>query len=820
TKGDDFDGAVTSVGTALINFANDVRPIKRRLQTLKADAESFQSKISGDEDWREDEDKINELDSLNNDILQAVFEYQRAERECANTITALFGGTTFVATEPGEQGSLGANQVAHGTSEALKDIETPWVTPQEHDAPWWEDVGNGIKDFGVGIAEDLGALVGLYGEGGWGVSSWSEWGSNLKNNWGDTLNGLGSLVGFYGKDGWGVSSFGEWWGNFSSGWTEFAHAVVPWREWGDRPGYVITQSVLNIGSMALGGAGVVKALAKGARKVGGDGSETSGDTNGDTDSNGQPSDGQLQGLQQIGNRPGQQSTQDLQNQLDDMSLDQDQLQGLQNSLDDAEALENRATPVGGGNDPVDVDPAFNNGNGGQYQSTGNGGGSPGGSGGPGGGSPDGPGSGGHPSDPGGPGGPSGPSGPLGGLDGNGGPDGQQNGNQQDAGNTETPADPVDTDPARPGNTPDGDAPNSDLGETTDPVDTDPVDTDPADTDPVDADTGDTDPADTDPVDTDPVDNVDNNAPAGDTTPGADPDSGIDPNDPSTWPGQVDEDGVRHFDTDDAGEQYGEEVLRPETYERLTESQREGLEDYTRQSWLNPILRGQATTQQILDMKWKSVGPGMHLMDMVDGRISMTDVERAFDNQKDLTEEQRIIVNDIMQSENPDARLEQWIDSAGGRGRMIQTFDGFPTPEEVDQRIADMDAGFQRTALPEDVEVVRGLHDFSFMKGFDPSSPNAYEALKKMIGETQSDNAYMSTSLGKNPTVVDNNPYEYKFHLNVPEGHPGVWMGKSSIYPDQRELILPRGTEYVIRSVEKLGDGSIKVNADVLMPGKD
>ncbi|WP_156003025.1 ADP-ribosyltransferase [Streptomonospora sp. PA3] len=381
TKGDDFDGAVTSVGTALINFANDVRPIKRRLQTLKADAESFQSKISGDEDWREDEDKINELDSLNNDILQAVFEYQRAERECANTITALFGGTTFVATEPGEQGSLGANQVAHGTSEALKDIETPWVTPQEHDAPWWEDVGNGIKDFGVGIAEDLGALVGLYGEDGWGVSSWSEWGSNLKNNWGDTLNGLGSLVGFYGKDGWGVSSFGEWWGNFSSGWTEFAHAVVPWREWGDRPGYVITQSVLNIGSMALGGAGVVKALAKSSRKIGG------GDV--DTNTDAPNTDIDAPQLQQIGNRPGQQSTQDLQNQLDDMSLDQDQLQGLQNSLDQSEGLDTHPSPVGGGDpidvgdnrpgggggrsdgdtasgDPVDTDPAFHEGDGNQH----------------------------------------------------------------------------------------------------------------------------------------------------------------------------------------------------------------------------------------------------------------------------------------------------------------------------------------------------------------------------------------------------------------------------------------------------------------------
>ncbi|KIH96365.1 hypothetical protein LP52_25450, partial [Streptomonospora alba] len=301
TTGDDFDEAVTSVGDALITFAEEVRPIKARLAALKADAEDFQDTIAGDDDWREDEDQVEELDRLNNDILQAVFEYQRAERDCANAITSLFGGTTFVAADG--DGSAGAGERAHGTGEALQGVETPWITPQEHDAPWYEDAWDGVKDFGVGIAEDVGGLVGLHGEDGWGVGSWGAWGDNLKSNYGDMLNGLGSLTGFYGEDGWGVGSLGQWWGNVSTGWTEFAHAIVPWREWGDRPGYVITQSVLNIGSMFVG-AGVVKGLVQGSRKAGG-----GADADADADTRGAEVDVDVQTrhLEGVGDRPGQQT---------------------------------------------------------------------------------------------------------------------------------------------------------------------------------------------------------------------------------------------------------------------------------------------------------------------------------------------------------------------------------------------------------------------------------------------------------------------------------------------------------------------------------
>ncbi|RCV48341.1 hypothetical protein DEF23_23505 [Marinitenerispora sediminis] len=344
TAGDDFGSATGTVGDALIDFAEEVRPILARLRSLKTDAQNFVDGIRGDDDWRKDEDKVNEHNGLNDDVLAAVNDYQAAERTCANAITAIFGGTTFVALNPDGETVLGSGEEAYGFTEAPRGVETPWATPQEYDAPWYEDAWNGIADFGIGIAEDLGGLVGLYGENGWGVSSWSEWGDNLAANYGGMLEGFGALAGFYGENGWGVGSFGEWWGNFSTGWTEFAHAIVPWREWGDRPGYVITQSVLNIGSMFVG-AGLVKGIIQGGRRAGGgpDADAPDGPSTNRVDTDDVP----------IGQRPEDMpSTQELSEALDGLEVDAGRLDGLNDALDDAAGLsERQPAPVGGGERP-------------------------------------------------------------------------------------------------------------------------------------------------------------------------------------------------------------------------------------------------------------------------------------------------------------------------------------------------------------------------------------------------------------------------------------------------------------------------------------
>jgi hypothetical protein len=45
--------------------------------------------------------------------------------------------------------------------------------------------------------------------------------------------------------------------------------------------------------------------------------------------------------------------------------------------------------------------------------------------------------------------------------------------------------------------------------------------------------------------------------------------------------------------------------------------------------------------------------------------------------------------------------------------------------------------------------------------------------RSLVGTTQTEQAYMSTSLGENPTVVDGKPFAIRLHLNLPVGSPGL-----------------------------------------------
>ncbi|WP_119729620.1 hypothetical protein [Thermomonospora amylolytica] len=342
--GDAFKGEVTTVGDALISFAGEVRPIIGRLQSLKTQAQNFRNEIAGDDDWRKDEDKVDEHNRLNDDVLAAVAQYQEAERRCANKITGIFGGTQFVSADQ----RPGNGQRAYGLGEAPKGVETPWAKPQEHDKPWYQDAWDGVWDFGSDIVVGAADLVGLHGENGWVWEDDATWLGNLGGNWMNALRNTAGLVGLHGENGWVWEEDSHFWSNLGNNWKEMAHSFVPWREWDDRPGYVITQGVLNVGSVALGGAGLVRAGFKLFRRgdSGGDTDVTRGDANGD----GRIDSGELGNVDQTP------TTRDLQNQLNQLDFDNQDLADLQRQLDQAEDLRDHqpapVTPDGQG----DTDP--------------------------------------------------------------------------------------------------------------------------------------------------------------------------------------------------------------------------------------------------------------------------------------------------------------------------------------------------------------------------------------------------------------------------------------------------------------------------------
>ncbi|KOX13962.1 DNA/RNA non-specific endonuclease [Nocardiopsis sp. NRRL B-16309] len=258
TAGDDIEPAATTTGDALIAFAERVRELKPRLSGLRADAVELRTRINADEDWRKDEDLHEEHETLLSDVNAAVAEYQEAERECANAITALYGGPTFLAADALGGREPGADEIPYGFEEVPEGAAMPWGTSQDFDHPWYVDAWDGGADLVTGFAQDLGGLTGVWHDGQWAWSYFEQDGrDNFSGYMDENLEGLSLLTGFYDPtkpegEQWGVDSVDEWWGNFAPVAYEVGQGIVPTDEWDDRPAYVITQGVINVGSIVGG----------------------------------------------------------------------------------------------------------------------------------------------------------------------------------------------------------------------------------------------------------------------------------------------------------------------------------------------------------------------------------------------------------------------------------------------------------------------------------------------------------------------------------------------------------------------------------------
>ncbi|MFD6096006.1 hypothetical protein ACFVWN_16080 [Nocardiopsis flavescens] len=248
--------ALSTTSDALSTFAETVRDIKARWATLKTESYAFLNKIEGDDDWRDgggflfwksESPEVAEHNALLDRAAGLLHEYEEAERTCANAITVQFGGTTFIAQRADGSVTAGSGEYVYGFDAPLEGVPMEWGAPQTTDHAWYNDFGDAVGDFFVGIAEDVGGMVGAHGPNGWFSGNW---GDNLWDYWGGTVEGLAGLVGV-GKD-----ENGEWgWSLETAGnaWKEAAHAVVPWEEWGDRPWYTIGTALLNVGAV-VGGA--------------------------------------------------------------------------------------------------------------------------------------------------------------------------------------------------------------------------------------------------------------------------------------------------------------------------------------------------------------------------------------------------------------------------------------------------------------------------------------------------------------------------------------------------------------------------------------
>lgn len=218
--GDEVETALSDAAAALESFAERAREIRGRWLTLKADASSFLASIDGDDDWRKADgvsrlwggqsEKVAENDDLLRRAADLEHEYQEAERDCANAITALFGGTTFVSRSADGTGRAGAGEFAHGFDEPLYEVPRDWGEPRDTDHAWHVDALASVWDMAAGAAVDAAGMSGLYYDGQWAVPAvglgalpWlnPQGVANARNYTQDTLVGLAHLTGFYRGEG-------------------------------------------------------------------------------------------------------------------------------------------------------------------------------------------------------------------------------------------------------------------------------------------------------------------------------------------------------------------------------------------------------------------------------------------------------------------------------------------------------------------------------------------------------------------------------------------------------------------------------------------
>ncbi|MEU7066503.1 hypothetical protein [Streptomyces sp. NPDC046161] len=185
-----FSTDMCTIAGALGTYASEIRPLVKKLETLKAEAASFKSKVSGDGKWNEDGDLVDENLDRRNEIAEVWSQFQTAERNAYDKIVALVCGAPLKV----DDGSHGANMYGYD-AEALKHSKSlPWGDAVEESVPWWQ-VWEHAYDFGKGVIVD----------GVWG-----------------TIKGLGTLVGF---DGWDATK--QAWTGLAKLATGVSIAIIP-----------------------------------------------------------------------------------------------------------------------------------------------------------------------------------------------------------------------------------------------------------------------------------------------------------------------------------------------------------------------------------------------------------------------------------------------------------------------------------------------------------------------------------------------------------------------------------------------------------------
>ena len=268
---EDLETDAGTVNTAVLAYAETVDSLKTRLGVVKANAANFFSRTRGrsQDDWDDDEGLIQAEQNIIGDLNRLYADLQEAQRLCANAISGIYGGPSYVLTT--EEGA-GTGEVAYGYTgdqldAAAVEGNVPWGQPTEWDKPWYRDAWDGVASFGKGVwsgvtgtVTGLGNMVGL-GGGEAFAQTWKGLGT-LALNAAIVTSPVVQLAMHASGNGDRVKQAGE-------ELLAVGKAAIHWDEWQTDPAYAAGATTFDLASILLtAGAGATAKVGSVAGKIG------------------------------------------------------------------------------------------------------------------------------------------------------------------------------------------------------------------------------------------------------------------------------------------------------------------------------------------------------------------------------------------------------------------------------------------------------------------------------------------------------------------------------------------------------------------------
>ena len=254
--------------SALDDFASAIEPVKSELATLEQEAASFRSATLSEygDKWRDHQEVVDRNNALLGRYAKVVETLTTAAAACANTINGLLDGVELPAVE-----GISADALMQ-SGEMM-----PWGAPVEKNRNCGESVVHGAGNFLQGTWDGVKAMVGIGADGSWSWenfgNAWVGVGDFALSVWVAKNPVVAAGVAFLGgKDGaqWVADRYKVVAKAFSGmvGFDLDAHldgrdGFHKWKK--DGAVASVTESVLNIASARIPGAGPVKGVIGGTK---------------------------------------------------------------------------------------------------------------------------------------------------------------------------------------------------------------------------------------------------------------------------------------------------------------------------------------------------------------------------------------------------------------------------------------------------------------------------------------------------------------------------------------------------------------------------